>query len=41
VFSGLDKITEQKVFASVFAPGGLLRKNGITVVLATHNGENF
>lgn len=38
VFSGLDKITEQKVFTRIFARGGLLRKNGTLTVLATHTG---
>ncbi|KAH6893257.1 P-loop containing nucleoside triphosphate hydrolase protein [Thelonectria olida] len=36
VFSGLDKVTEQNVFARVFGKDGLLRKNGTTVILATH-----
>ncbi|KAL6360528.1 hypothetical protein LRP88_06234 [Fusarium phalaenopsidis] len=36
VFSGLDKVTEQAVFSRVFGRDGLLRKNGTTIVLATH-----
>ncbi|KAF7558681.1 hypothetical protein G7046_g5481 [Stylonectria norvegica] len=36
VFSGLDKVTEQTVFHRVFGNDGLLRKNGTTVILATH-----
>lgn len=40
VFSGLDKVTEQAVFAQVFAKGGLLQKNGTTIILATHAGMN-
>ncbi|EEU44794.1 uncharacterized protein NECHADRAFT_96302 [Fusarium vanettenii 77-13-4] len=36
VFSGLDKVTEQAVFSRVFGKDGLLRKNGTTVILATH-----
>lgn len=40
VFSGLDKVTEQTVFTRVFGKGGLLRKNGITTILATHAGKS-
>ncbi|RSM15280.1 hypothetical protein CEP52_000842 [Fusarium oligoseptatum] len=36
VFSGLDKVTEQAVFSRVFGRDGLLRKNGTTIILATH-----
>ncbi|KAF0639068.1 hypothetical protein FPSE5266_00902 [Fusarium pseudograminearum] len=36
VFSGLDKVTEQIVFTQVFGKDGLLRKNGTTIILATH-----
>ncbi|KAF4944552.1 hypothetical protein FGADI_12608 [Fusarium gaditjirri] len=36
VFSGLDKVTEQAIFTRVFGKNGLLRKNGTTVILATH-----
>ncbi|KAM0196950.1 hypothetical protein ACHAPI_005499 [Fusarium lateritium] len=36
VFSGLDKVTEQIIFTRIFGKGGLLRKNGTTVILATH-----
>ncbi|KAF5567149.1 multidrug resistance-associated [Fusarium phyllophilum] len=36
VFSGLDKVTEQIIFTRVFGKDGLLRKNGTTVILATH-----
>ncbi|KAF5660407.1 major facilitator family transporter-associated [Fusarium heterosporum] len=36
VFSGLDKVTEQVIFTQVFGKEGLLRKNGTTVILATH-----
>lgn len=39
VFSGLDKATEQAVFTQVFGRDGLLRRNGTTVVLATHAGK--
>lgn len=39
VFSGLDKVTEEAVFSRVFGKGGLLRKNGTTVVFATHAGQ--
>ncbi|KAF5007801.1 hypothetical protein FDECE_5884 [Fusarium decemcellulare] len=36
VFSGLDKLTEQAVFSRVFGRDGLLRRNGTTIILATH-----
>ncbi|QPC79478.1 hypothetical protein HYE68_010230 [Fusarium pseudograminearum] len=36
IFSGLDKVTEQIVFTQVFGKDGLLRKNGTTIILATH-----
>ncbi|EGX89739.1 ABC transporter, putative [Cordyceps militaris CM01] len=36
VLSGLDWATQRFVWDQVFGPAGLLRKNGITVVLATH-----
>ncbi|WXC66418.1 hypothetical protein SNK03_012197 [Fusarium graminearum] len=36
VFSGLDKVTEQIIFTQVFGKDGLLRKNGTTIILATH-----
>ncbi|UPK94751.1 hypothetical protein LCI18_005686 [Fusarium solani-melongenae] len=36
IFSGLDKVTEQAVFSRVFGRDGLLRKNGTTIILATH-----
>ncbi|KAI5461452.1 P-loop containing nucleoside triphosphate hydrolase protein [Mariannaea sp. PMI_226] len=36
VFSGLDRVTEQTVFTRVFGEHGLLRKNGTTIILATH-----
>lgn len=39
VFSGLDKVTEQAVFSQIFGKDGLLRKNGTSVILATHAGE--
>jgi ATP-binding cassette, subfamily C (CFTR/MRP), member 1 len=39
VFSGLDKVTEQTIFTRVFGKDGLLRKNGTTVILATHAGK--
>ncbi|KAK3369714.1 putative ABC transporter [Lasiosphaeria ovina] len=37
VLSGLDSATAQAVFSGVFGPGGLLRKIGCTVFLATHS----
>ncbi|KAL2059858.1 hypothetical protein VTL71DRAFT_10013 [Oculimacula yallundae] len=36
VFSGLDTVTEQHVFAGVFGKNGLLAEIGTTVILATH-----
>ncbi|RFN49501.1 canalicular multispecific organic anion transporter 2 [Fusarium flagelliforme] len=36
VFSGLDKVTEQIIFTQVFGKESLLRKNGTTIILATH-----
>lgn len=39
VFSGLDKITEQRVFERVFAKEGLLRKNGTMILMALHAGR--
>jgi ABC-type multidrug transport system fused ATPase/permease subunit len=39
VFSGLDKVTEQIIFTRIFGKDGLLRKNGTTVILATHAGK--
>ncbi|KAK0130214.1 hypothetical protein ONS96_014922 [Cadophora gregata f. sp. sojae] len=36
VFSGLDTVTEQHVFAGVFGKDGLLAQSGTTIILATH-----
>ncbi|OAA36504.1 ABC transporter, transmembrane domain, type 1 [Beauveria brongniartii RCEF 3172] len=36
VLSGLDWATQHFVWDQVFGPSGLLRKNGVTAVLATH-----
>lgn len=36
IFSGLDADTEEHVFKSLFARGGLFRRLGTTVLLATH-----
>ncbi|KAF3907327.1 hypothetical protein ABW21_db0209519 [Orbilia brochopaga] len=36
IFSGLDAASEEHVFNSLLRQGGLLRRNGNTVVLATH-----
>ena len=35
-FSGLDAITEDRIFNRLFARTGVFRKHGVTVVLATH-----
>ncbi|KAL7790898.1 P-loop containing nucleoside triphosphate hydrolase protein [Trichoderma ceciliae] len=37
VFSALDKATERIVFARIFSKDGLLRRNGTTIILATHS----
>jgi ATP-binding cassette, subfamily C (CFTR/MRP), member 1 len=37
ILAGLDHTTERKVFRRVFGHDGLLKKSGITVVLATHS----
>lgn len=39
VLSGLDPVTEQAIVDNVFADGGILRKHGVTVLLATHSGK--
>ena len=36
IFSGLDAVTEKKVFARLFGPEGLLRRWRTTVIIATH-----
>ncbi len=36
VLGGLDWGTQRLVWEKVFGPDGLLRRNGTTVVLATH-----
>ncbi|OJJ96983.1 hypothetical protein ASPACDRAFT_1882742 [Aspergillus aculeatus ATCC 16872] len=36
VFSALDTKTESQIVQNLFAPEGLLRRNGFTVVLVTH-----
>ncbi|KAF2004654.1 P-loop containing nucleoside triphosphate hydrolase protein [Amniculicola lignicola CBS 123094] len=36
MLAGLDSRTEKMVFVRVFGPNGLLRKAGVTVLLATH-----
>lgn len=37
MLAGLDNTTEKLVFNRVFARGGILRKSGATVILATHS----
>lgn len=39
VFSGLDAVTEQQVFASVFSKDGILAQIGTNIILATHGGK--
>lgn len=41
VLSGLDKVTEQAVFTNVFGQNGILKKNGTTVIFATHAGKTL
>lgn len=35
-FSGLDSETEENVFSKLFGNSGLLRRNGLTVIVVTH-----
>jgi ATP-binding cassette subfamily C (CFTR/MRP) protein 1 len=39
VFSGMDAHTSASVSNKLLGKDGLLRRNGITVVVATHNRE--
>ncbi|EPS37133.1 hypothetical protein H072_9271 [Dactylellina haptotyla CBS 200.50] len=36
IFSGLDTITEERIFMRLFGADGLLRRNRVTIILATH-----
>ncbi|KAF3941853.1 hypothetical protein ABW19_dt0205581 [Dactylella cylindrospora] len=36
IFSGLDAVTEERIFVRLLGPDGLLRRNSNTIVLATH-----
>ncbi|KAF3197725.1 hypothetical protein TWF679_002821 [Orbilia oligospora] len=36
IFSGLDAVTEERIFARLLGPDGLLKKNRNTIILATH-----
>lgn len=36
IFSGLDPVTEETIFQSLLGANGILRKESITVILATH-----
>lgn len=41
-FSALDSKTSHKVFSNLFAKDtGILRKRGVTVILATQTGMNL
>ena len=41
-FSALDPQTSSKIFANLFAEGtGLLRQQGVTIILATPTGKNL
>jgi ABC-type bacteriocin/lantibiotic exporter with double-glycine peptidase domain len=40
VFSGLDANTRQNVFARLLSADGILRKWGITLLIATHAGKS-
>ncbi|KAL3427034.1 hypothetical protein PVAG01_00542 [Phlyctema vagabunda] len=35
-FSGLDATTQQQLFSRVFGPQGLLKRQGVTVIISTH-----
>ncbi len=37
--SGLDRKTEKVLFDRLLSTEGLLRREGVSVVLATHSGE--
>lgn len=39
ILSGLDQTTEQLLFQRIFSEQGLLKKLGVTVILATHASE--
>lgn len=39
VLTGLDRATEQNILEAVFAPTGILKQLGTTVVLATNSGN--
>jgi hypothetical protein len=39
VMKGLDADTSAKCFEALLGQNGILRRDGITVVLATHNGN--
>ena len=39
VLSGLDAVTHDIVTTRVFGADGLIRKLGMTAILATHSGE--
>lgn len=39
ILSGLDPTTEQAIVDNVFGKDGLLRKQGVAVLLATHSGK--
>ena len=38
VFSGLDSNTERHIFSKLLGPGGILRRQKSTVIIATHAG---
>lgn len=41
VLTGLDRETERAILEVVFSSGGLIKKTGQTVVLATNSGLNL
>lgn len=40
VLSGLDWTTQETVWTEVFGPQGLIRRNSLTAVLATHHRKS-
>lgn len=41
VLSGLDAVTEETVFRGVLGANGLFKRNGVTVILATHSSKRI
>ncbi|OJJ69537.1 hypothetical protein ASPBRDRAFT_198193 [Aspergillus brasiliensis CBS 101740] len=41
VLTGLDRETERAVIEAVFSPGGLIKRSGLTVILATNSAHHL